>query len=64
MTEPTVIVTIRDIFNAHHWDDFCDKYGMNPYAVNEGLVSMGDTVSISLTDCISWKISFLTRAHE
>jgi hypothetical protein len=39
-----VKVTFRDIFDADLWDEFCDKTGTNPWAINEGLASMDDEV--------------------
>lgn len=64
MTNPTIIVTIQDIFKAHHWYDFCDMYQFDFNAVSDGSVDLDDTVSISESDCVSWQIPFLQRAHE
>jgi hypothetical protein len=33
----TISFTLEEILhNGNDWEDFCDKYGVNEYAVNEG----------------------------
>lgn len=33
----TISFTLEEILhNGNNWEDFCDKYGVNEYAVNEG----------------------------
>lgn len=32
------------------WDFICDKYGINPYCMNEGLAHDDDFIEISLED--------------
>jgi hypothetical protein len=49
-------VTFGAINNAHAWDEFCEKYGINYYCMNEGLADSDDTTSIELTDAIKWEI--------
>jgi hypothetical protein len=62
ISKVTIIVTYRDIVNANHWGDFCRKYQAGEDVIDQ--VALNDTVSISMDDCIDWKISFLTRSNE
>ena len=32
------------------WDYICEKYGINPWCMNEGLASSSDEIEISLED--------------
>jgi hypothetical protein len=48
-----ITVTAREILNSNlvgGWSKFCDKYGINPYAVKEGLMSDMEEFEISLED--------------
>ena len=55
MNESDIEVTVKmkDILNApliSAWDRFCEKYGCNEWAFNEGLGDNNTTVKISLSD--------------
>lgn len=47
-------VSFGDILDSGNWDDFCDKYGYNPYFINEGKGSKCESTSISLDDAERW----------
>ena len=57
-SEIKVSVKLRDISRANYamaWEEFCNKYGYNPFCMNEG--ADGDSkVKISLEDAENWGI--------
>ncbi|MEK6829070.1 MAG: hypothetical protein AABY15_03005 [Nanoarchaeota archaeon] len=56
-SEIKITVTLGQILNAPSsgsWDDFCSKYGINEWCINEGRASSQDEVEISLADAESW----------
>ena len=34
----TITVTAEEILDGGNWEDFCDDRGINPWAINEGLM--------------------------
>jgi len=49
-------VDYGDISDSYFWDEFCSKYGINYYCMNEGLVNRDDTIAILLSDALAWNI--------
>lgn len=46
-------VPLGEILNASllgAWDYICNKYGLHPYAINEGRAGKKDTIKISIKD--------------
>lgn len=41
-----MMVTVREIFDKGLWSDFCELTGVNPYALNEGLMMDSDEVEL------------------
>ncbi len=53
-SEPTIEVTF-DILRSHYaWDKYCDKYGVNPWCINEGLGDENTKFEIKLSDFKEW----------
>lgn len=48
-----ITCTFQDILDAPllgAWDRFCEKYGYNPYMINEGLATGDEEVTITIED--------------
>ena len=45
-----ITVKIIDILESGHWTEFCDKYGINEWCINEGLADEDTTTKISIED--------------
>lgn len=52
-TDLTITVSIGWLFDNHKWIDFCMLTGYDEWAVNEGLASIEDTVSVAFTDAVT-----------
>lgn len=50
----TVTVTAQELLDKGRWSDYCDKYGINPYCINEGRMDSTDEVEISYEDAMNW----------
>lgn len=48
--EIKVNVTFGKILDHGDWDYFCEKYGINPWCINEGLADRKEQYSISVED--------------
>ena len=49
----TVKTTMGEILDAPalgSWDKYCEKYGVNPYCMNEGRAESSTEVEISIED--------------
>ena len=55
----TFKVTVEEIFNRGLWYETCEVTGINEWAVNEGLISNDDI--ISLTEKQAIEIGLITR---
>lgn len=53
-----VIVTVRELFDRDVWSEACEIVGISVYAVNEGLMSSNDT--ITLTHEQAWRLKLVT----
>lgn len=42
-----IVVTVREILDKGNWFEFCEIFGINEWAVNEGLIE--DTEEFELT---------------
>lgn len=53
---PKLEVTYRAISNAdlYVWNEFCEKYEINPWCINEGLIKESDMVALDLEDALKW----------
>jgi hypothetical protein len=47
-TEPQVTVTARYLLDHGLWDQFCALTGLSEWAVREGQMDAGDTVTVTL----------------
>lgn len=52
-----IIVTARMILERGCWDEFCDEFGINPWALNEGLMESSE--EFTLTEEQARKYGFL-----
>lgn len=43
----TVKATVREIMDRYKWDEFCEERGINPWAVNEGLMTSEEEFELS-----------------
>lgn len=58
-SEVEVTVSLRQVLEAPYccaWEAMCLKYGINEWAINEGLADYDDTIQISLEDAENWGI--------
>lgn len=42
-----VIVTASELIDRGVWDDYCEKHGINVWAVNEGLMDSDHEIELS-----------------
>jgi hypothetical protein len=42
-----IIITAREALNRGIWDDVCELKGINPWALNEGLMSSKDEITLT-----------------
>jgi len=42
-----LLVTVKELFDADVWAEYCEFARINPYSVNEGLLKLTDEVSIT-----------------
>lgn len=49
-----IIVTAAELADSSHWHDFCDAYGVNPWALNEGLMSPDEEFEIKPREAKAW----------
>jgi hypothetical protein len=54
MKDLKIAVTYESILNSGAWEDMCDKYGINPWILNEGRADNDDTISITVEDAQRW----------
>jgi len=57
--EPEVVmvrVSVQNICNHGAWDEYCEAYGINVWARNEGLMSEDEVVSITADEAREWGI--------
>jgi hypothetical protein len=52
-------VTARELLDARHWGDYCEKYGVWEWAINEGIMDDTYECEIEVGDAINW--GFLDR---
>lgn len=52
--EDTIQIPLKMLLDSGHFGDYCDEYGMNPWAINEGLADRDTKVSIKLSDFKKW----------
>lgn len=43
----TITITAREAFDKGIWDDLCEMKGLNEWAVNEGLMDISETITLS-----------------
>jgi hypothetical protein len=51
-----ISVTYRSIMDSYHWEEFCEKYGINPWIINEGMAESSDHVDIDYRDAFKYGI--------
>ena len=49
-----ITVSARELLDAGHWGDYCEKYGVWEWAINEGLMDDDHECEIELGDAIIW----------
>jgi hypothetical protein len=49
-----VIVTAEEIIDRGVWDEFCEKRGINVWAVNEGLMNSDEEFTLSEEEAQSY----------
>ena len=50
----TIECTAKEIIDSGHWDDYCEKYGTNVWAVNEGLMDSDEKLEITREEAEEW----------
>lgn len=53
------IITARELMNRGKWDAVCDMFGINPWAVNEGLMESSE--EFKLDESQARKLGLLTE---
>lgn len=53
-----LVVTVREILDKGVWDEFCEEFGINPWARNEGLMS-DDQEEFTLTEEQARRLRFI-----
>jgi len=43
----TITVTAREILDKGVWDEFCEEFGINPWAMNEGLMDSSEEFTLT-----------------
>jgi hypothetical protein len=41
-----VVITARELMNCHMWERACELAGINPWAVNEGLMDSDEELTL------------------
>lgn len=57
MKELKVSVEFGLLLDKGAWPEFCDKYGVNIWCMNEGLADRETTYMITLDDAIKWELN-------
>lgn len=53
--EERVTVSLGQLSQSHHWEEFCTRYGYNYYCLNEG-ANKKSKVEIKITDFKKWLV--------
>jgi hypothetical protein len=56
-----IIVTAGEILDSGHWDSFCEKRGINEWAMNEGLMDSKEKFVFSLDEAIEIGLGYSLR---
>ena len=56
-----IIVTAREILDRGDWDAFCELFGINPWAINEGLMEPSEEFTLTIKQ--ARKISYRFPAN-
>ena len=51
-----VKVSLKELLDSNYWEEYCKKYGVNVYCINEGLADSETLVEIDFEDAQSWLI--------
>jgi len=57
--EVKIKVTFEQVLDAPligAWEEMCNKYGINEWCLNEGLVNNDDVIEVSLEEAERWGI--------
>ena len=49
-----IVVTAAEILNRGAWDTFCERRGLNPWCMNEGLMSSDEEFTLSAEEAVSY----------
>lgn len=49
-----ITVTAREILDKGVWDEFCEEFGINVWAINEGLMDDSEEFSLSEEQARKW----------
>lgn len=50
--ELKVTATVKELMDAGVWDEVCDLLGLNPWAVNEGLMDSSESLTFTPTQSL------------
>lgn len=51
-----IVTTLQEILNAGEWDKYCEKHGVNPWCINEGLATGEEEVELSIEEAKEYGI--------
>ncbi|MBK7380435.1 MAG: hypothetical protein IPJ03_16680 [Ignavibacteriales bacterium] len=56
MKPSEIIITVKmgEILDSDNWEDYCYRYGINEWCINEGRADRDTEVQISLADAMEW----------
>lgn len=49
-----IILSAEEILDGGYWEEFCEKHGINPWAINEGLMDSDEEFSLSEDEAKSY----------
>ena len=45
-----IVVTASEMINEGNWDSYCEDKGINPWAVNEGLMDSDEEITLTVDE--------------
>ena len=49
-----MICDAKDLIEHGAWEAYCQKYGINPYVINEGLMTDDEEITITIEEGVEW----------
>ncbi len=49
-----MVCDAKDLIEHGVWETYCFRYNVNPYAINEGLMTSDEEITITIEEGVEW----------